>query len=197
MKKYVVATLALSVLLPAVAMANQEPLKANADAYQQFDAKTNISPVGFTASDKSYSYFRPSKQWTGGHGTYTWKHDHRWATSVNSRPVDYSITGKDFAGKNYALGNFGGYELSNANFKSTILTEAQFENTHLNGADFSNAHLMGANFRQSNLVGANFAGADLTNTKFYGADLRDAKYNKYTLLPHYFEPEQYGMIYLP
>ena len=124
------------------------------------------------------------------------------------------LMGANLEQVNLALAQLNGSDLLEAN-----LVRANLWGANLKGADLAKANLEGANLKGANLEGANLEGANLQAANLEGANLRSARmkaadlraanldkadlvgirsevanFNKKTIFPKNFKPEQRGMV---
>jgi uncharacterized protein YjbI with pentapeptide repeats len=89
-----------------------------------------------------------------------------WAASSSGiRAVD-EVAGKNYAGQNLQMFEFGDADLTEANFKGADLQGVVF-----NGATLTRANLQGVNFRDGMAYVTDFSMADLSNAIFSDAML--------------------------
>jgi uncharacterized protein YjbI with pentapeptide repeats len=102
----------------------------------------------------------------------------------------------DLSGANCGLDNLGG----STDFIKADLSGADLRNANLSGANFTNAQLVGADLSGARALcelpecPARFQGADLTGARLRGAQLTGAIYDRRTVFPRGFKPEDAGMV---
>ncbi len=85
--------------------------------------------------------------------------------------------------------NFWESDLSNSKFQKTKIYNSIFTDANLSKSSFINSEIKDTNFTHTNLKGVNFKSSKLINI-----NLRDAVYDKSTIWPSNFNPEQFGAI---
>lgn len=103
----------------------------------------------------------------------------------------------DLRGANCGLDGLGG----STDFIGADLSGADFRQANIGGADFTDAKLIGADLSGANAVSelpnwrlTCFRGADLTDARLAGARLSGATYDRRTVFPRGFKPDQAGMM---
>ncbi len=106
--------------------------------------------------------------------------------------------------KNSEVANFVGAELQGVNLERAKLQGAELTGVYLQGAYLQWAELQGAYLQGAKLQGANLQWANLKEVKLQGAylqgaklqeaKLQRAKYDRYTIFPADFDPEENDMI---
>jgi len=100
----------------------------------------------------------------------------------------------DMRRTNFNNAIISGSSLVNSNFSDANLTGSILTNSILKNADLSGTVLQNANLEGADLSSAILYGADLRDAKLDSAVITDAKYDKSTLWPEKYQPEEHGAI---
>ncbi len=101
-----------------------------------------------------------------------------------------NLKGANLIGADLGDAELFGALLLHANLINANLIDANLIDAQLNGANLTRASLEGADLRSANLCDAVLEATDLTDTQ-----LDCAKYNKRTIFPDEFDPQERGMVY--
>jgi uncharacterized protein YjbI with pentapeptide repeats len=101
-----------------------------------------------------------------------------------------NLKGANLIGADLDDAELFGALLLHANLINANLIEANLIDAQLNGANLTRASLEGADLRSANLCDAVLEATDLTDT-----NLILAKYNKRTIFPEGFDPQERGMVH--
>ncbi len=104
-----------------------------------------------------------------------------------------SLFGADLSGASLERADLSGvWLMSDANLSGANLEGANLSGANLLAANLSGADLIGADLSGASLLGADLSGASLFSANLNEADLREAEYDKDTIWPKGFDPEQAG-----
>jgi uncharacterized protein YjbI with pentapeptide repeats len=112
------------------------------------------------------------------------------------------LRGVDLRGAFLSGADLFAADLAAADLRGADLGEAHLGSADLSGADLSRANLLGADLSWADLKGANLRGADLKRAdlrgaRLQGADLTNAIYDRYTLWPEGYDPDEAGAVRIP
>jgi hypothetical protein len=115
------------------------------------------------------------------------------------RRIDLSgrdLTGLYLGACNFLRANLKGTNLSGATLSGAYLAWADLSEATLKGADLGDADLAGAGLEGADLSGANLCGTNLTRADLTGVKLAGARYDRRTVWPEGFEPQDSGAEHL-
>ncbi|HSQ64754.1 MAG TPA: pentapeptide repeat-containing protein [Polyangiaceae bacterium] len=127
---------------------------------------------------------------------------HKGSFSADLSGADLSEANFDECHAEHAI--FQNVRGTRAGFFRATLSYASFARASLKDPNFTSAHLDHVAFAEATLTGARLAGADLTEANLCGADLTGmditpdtnftgATFDKFTVLPPWFDPRGHGM----
>ena len=105
------------------------------------------------------------------------------------------LSGREMSGLylgacNLLRANLKGTNLDGANLNGAYLAWAYLSEATLKGADLGDADLAGAGLVEADLSGANLCGTNLTRADLSGVKLAGASYDRRTIWPEGFEPQE-------
>lgn len=109
-----------------------------------------------------------------------------------------NFQGAILEGASFWNGNFKNSDFTSADMKNAIVSKASFENANFSDANLSVIIFNKTNLTNANLTNANLEDCYLKNTNLKGANLKGTKfretvYDKNTVFPDGFNPEESGL----